>query len=72
MAFRSLLTFVVILSLIIGCAAPKIVGGSILKDSIKDGIYDGEARVGPVKVLARVTIQNQRVTNISLLDFLVE
>ena len=68
MVFRSLLSFIVVLSLIIGCAVPKIVGGLILKDSIKDGIYDGEARVGPVKVLARVTIQNQRVTNIGLLE----
>lgn len=68
MVFRSLLTFIVVLSLIIGCAVPKIVGGLILKDSIKDGIYDGEARVEPVKVLARVTIQNQRVTNIGLIE----
>ena len=46
----------------------KIVGGPILKNSLKDGIYDGKAKAGPVEVLARVTIQNQRVTNISLLE----
>jgi uncharacterized protein with FMN-binding domain len=56
------------LSFIIGCAAAKIVGGPILKNSLKDGIYDGKARVGPVKVLARVTIQNQRIKNIRLLE----
>jgi len=68
MVLRSVLPFLVALSLIVGCAAAKIVGGPILKDSLKDGIYDGKAKIGPVKVLARVTIQNQRVTNIVLLE----
>ena len=68
MALRNALPYLLILSLIIGCAAAKIVGGPILKNSLKDGIYDGKAKVGPVKVLARVTIQNQRITNISLLE----
>ena len=68
MALRSILPFLLILSLIIGCAAAKIVGGPIIENSLKDGIYDGKAKVGPVKVLARVTIQNQRITNISLLE----
>ena len=68
MALRTILPLLLILSLITGCAAAKIVGGPILKNSLKDGIYDGEAKVGPVKVLARVTIRNQRITNISLLE----
>ena len=68
MGLRSVLPLLLVLSLIIGCAAAKIVGGPILKNSLKDGIYDGKAKVGPVKVLARVTIQNQRITNISLLE----
>jgi uncharacterized protein with FMN-binding domain len=68
MALRSVLPFLFALLLIIGCAAAKIVGGPILKNSLEDGIYDGKAKVGPVKVLARVTIQNQRITNISLLE----
>ena len=68
MVLRCVLSFVLSLSLIIGCAAPIIVGGPILKNSLKDGTYDGKAKVGPVKVLARVTIQNQRVTNVGLLE----
>ena len=68
MVLRSVLPFLLALSLIIGCAAVKIIGGPILKNSLKDGIYDGKAKAGPVEVLARVTIQNQRVTNISLLE----
>ncbi|UCD90482.1 MAG: hypothetical protein JSW04_03305, partial [Desulfobacterales bacterium] len=67
MALRSVLLVLLTLSLIIGCAAAKIVGGPILENSLKDGIYNGKASVGPVKILARVTIQNQRITNIRLL-----
>jgi uncharacterized protein with FMN-binding domain len=61
------MSFLLIWVLIIGCASAKIAGGPILKNSLKDGVYDGKAFVGPVKVIARVTIQNQRITNISLL-----
>jgi uncharacterized protein with FMN-binding domain len=57
-----------LLTLIIGCAATKIVGGPIAPNSLKDGIYDGEARDGPVKVRAKVTIQNQRISDIELLE----
>lgn len=68
MTLKRALPMLLILSLIVGCAAAKIVGGPILKDSLKDGIYDGEATVGPVKVLAEVTIQHQRITNIRLIE----
>jgi uncharacterized protein with FMN-binding domain len=67
MGLRSVLPFLLILLLIIGCAATKIVGGPVSKNSLKDGIYDGEAKAGPVKVLVRVTIQNRRIKNIVLL-----
>ena len=56
-------------ALIVGCAAPRITGGPISRNSLKDGIYDGEATEGPVKVLAEVTIENQRITDIDLISF---
>lgn len=55
-------------SMIIGCAASKIVGGPIPPNILKDGIYEGEARDGPVKVIAKVMIQNQRIANIELME----
>lgn len=58
----------ILFALIIGCATAKIVGGPIPSNILKDGIYDGEAKDGPVKVLAKVTIQNQRITNIKLIE----
>ena len=57
-----------LLALIIGCAATKIVGGPIVPNSLRDGIYDGEGRDGPVKVKAKVTVENQRISNIELLE----
>ena len=56
-----------ILVFIFGCATVSILGGPVLKHSLKDGIYEGKAKYGPVSVLAKVTIQNQHITNINLL-----
>lgn len=50
-----------------GCSAPKIIGGPIQATILTDGIYEGEARNGPVKVVAEVTIQDQHITKISLI-----
>ena len=61
------LSFGLILGFAIGCAAPKIIGGPIQKSSLMDGIYKGEARNGPVSVIAEVTIENQQITKIDLL-----
>ncbi len=52
---------------IFGCSAPKIIGGSIQTDVLIDGVYEGEARNGPVKVIAEVIIQDQKITKINLL-----
>lgn len=54
--------------LIIGCAPAKIVGGPIPPNILKDGIYEGEAKDGPVKVITKVTIQNQRISIIELME----
>ena len=51
-----------------GCATVNIVGGPIPENSLKDGVYDGTASKGPVKVLANVTITNQRITAIDLVE----
>lgn len=54
--------------LISGCARLKITGGPIPKNGLTDGVYKGKAKDGPVRVLAEVTIQNRRITNINLLE----
>lgn len=57
-----------LLVLSIGCAGPRVTGGPISGNSLKDGIYDGEAKEGPVKVLAKVSVENQRITDIKLIS----
>ncbi len=54
--------------LFIGCAGPRITGGPIQRDSLKDGIFNGEATEGPVKIEAKVTVENQRIKNIELVS----
>jgi uncharacterized protein with FMN-binding domain len=52
----------------IGCASAKIAGGPIPSSDIRDGVFEGTATIGPVKVLAKVTIENKRITIIELLE----
>jgi uncharacterized protein with FMN-binding domain len=59
--------FVVMLfALCTGCTTGKIIGGPIAENSLRDGIYDGEAKDGPVLVRAKVTIKDQRIADIKL------
>ncbi len=51
-----------------GCATEKIVGGPITEGSLKDGVYEGSASVGPVKVVAEVTIDEHRIARVELLE----
>lgn len=55
-------------SQILGCATTGIVGGPIPNNILNDGTYDGFAKEGPVKVLAKVTIKNQSITKIELIE----
>lgn len=57
----------ILISVIIGCATAGMIGGPV-PGGLKDGIYDGAATNGPVKVKAKVTIQNQRIAHISLME----
>ena len=65
---RSLLLIGMLLFLIIACAAIEYVGGPIPKDRLRDGTYEGIAQKGPVKVLAKVTVDHQRIAGIELVE----
>ena len=54
--------------LVIGCATTQIIGGPIPPDGLMDGVYEGKATNWPVKVLARVKIQNQHITSIEIVE----
>ena len=65
--FSAIFLFGMLFPLIIGCTEANIEGGRIPSNGIRDGIYEGEAKDGLVKVIAEVTIQNQRITDIKLI-----
>ena len=65
---RSRLLIGMLFFLMIGCAAIEYIGGPIPKDSLRDGTYEGMAKKGPVKVLAMVTIDDQRIADIELVE----
>lgn len=59
----------VCLVLVVACsAATTIIGGPIPHATLIDGAYDGTAGNGPFKVKARVTISNQKITDIDLIE----
>lgn len=50
-----------------GCASCNAKGGPIRHTDLKDGIYEGTATEGPVKVITEVTIANHRITDLNLI-----
>lgn len=41
-------------------------GGKVDHDRVIDGIYEGSYKSGPVKAVVKVTIQNQKISNIEI------
>ncbi len=65
----SLVIFLSFNFLWIGCAViPPAMGKKVDFEKIKDGIYEGQYKSGPVKVVAKVKIRNQSVVDIELLQ----
>ena len=59
----------VVLILAVSCSAGKtIIGGPLNHANIKDGTYKGMAANGPVRVKTRVTIKDQKIAGIDLIE----
>ena len=59
----------VFLILVVACSAGKTInGGPISHANLKDGTYDGSAKNGPVRVEAKITISDQKITDIDLIE----
>ena len=57
------------LFLVVACSTKnQIIGGPIHHDKLKEGIYEGVAVNGPVKVKAVVTVSDQKIANINLVE----
>ena len=52
-----------------GCAtAPPVTTGKVDHHRLIDGIYEGSYRRGPMKARVKVTIENQRISSVDLLE----
>lgn len=57
------------LAMCIGCAAaPDIRRGPVVGKKLQDGMFEGYARKGPVKVAVEVYIENARIQSIRVLE----
>lgn len=52
-----------------GCAtAPPVKTGKVDPQRLVDGIYEGSYRSGPVKALVKVTVEDQKISGIELIE----
>ena len=59
----------VFLILVVSCSTGNtIIGGPITHANLKDGTYDGSAENGPVRVKAKITISDQKIADIDLIE----
>jgi uncharacterized protein with FMN-binding domain len=58
-----------LLVLCLGCSTGKpLIGGPVPHANLKDGTYDGKAENGPVRVKARVVINDRKIAGIDLIE----
>jgi uncharacterized protein with FMN-binding domain len=51
-----------------GCAKTEIIGGPVEPGKLVDGFYKGSAQGGPNSAIVKVTIQDQKITYIEILE----
>jgi uncharacterized protein with FMN-binding domain len=51
-----------------GCAATPMIGGPLEQRKLKAGTYEGVYRGGPNKAVVRVTIEDNRIVHIEMLE----
>lgn len=69
----SLRISIIVLSVLIpllssGCAATPIIGGPVSHKKLMDGTYEGSYKGGPNKALVKVTIKDNRIVHIQILE----
>ncbi len=67
----SLLTIILgitMMLLVVGCAKTPILGGSVMHEKLVDGMYEGRAKGGPNSAVVSVTIENQKIVKIDIIE----
>jgi uncharacterized protein with FMN-binding domain len=69
---RKILVFACVLSvlsaLLTGCKSAVVTGGPVDGSRLADGVFRGESKAGPNKAVVEVTIRDQKITEIKLLQ----
>ena len=55
-------------TLLVGCSQAPVIGAPVDHTRLVDGIYEGNYRDGPNKALVRVTIKNNKIVNIEIVE----
>ena len=66
--FLSCIGFLVNGTSLIGCAQTPVIGAPVDHTKLADGIYEGSYRGGPNKALVKVTIKDNEIVNIEIIE----
>ena len=66
--FLSCIGFLVSGTLLIGCAKTPVIGALVDHTKLADGIYEGSYRGGPNRALVKVTIKDNKIFNIEIIE----
>jgi len=66
--FLSCIGFLVNGTLLIGCAKTPVIGAPVDHTKLADGIYEGSYRGGPNKAVVKVTIKDNKIANIEIIE----
>jgi len=64
----AIVCFLISYPLIFGCAQTPSIGAPVNHSKLVDGVYDGSYRGGPNKALVRVTIKDNKIVNIEIVE----
>lgn len=51
-----------------GCAETQVIGGPVNHEKLVDGVYEGSYRGGPNKAVVKVTIKDQKIVDIEIVE----
>ena len=51
-----------------GCGKTPVLGGPVMHEKLVDGVYEGSYKGGPNKAVVKVTIQDQKIVGIEIVE----
>jgi len=63
-----LLALLIFIGLFSACKITPTIGGPVDAAKLTDGVFEGEFKGGPNKARVRVTVENQKITKVEILE----